>query len=58
MATIVKYMTSQAAAILDFQNFSDFVQMFTFVPQLTAKQHLAVEIHEIGRIDCEVVSIQ
>ena len=49
-------MTSQAATMLDFQ-ISDFVQILTFVPQIEGKQHLAVEIHEIGRIHCEVVSI-
>ena len=40
-------MTSQAAAVLDFQMYL----------RLTEKQHLVVEIHEIGRIHCEVVSI-
>ena len=49
-------MTSQAAAIFDFQIF-DFVQIFTFLPQIDRKQHLAVEILEIGRIHCEFVSI-
>ena len=37
--------------------FSDFVQSFTFAPQIDGKQHLAVEIHKIGRIHCQVVSI-
>ena len=39
---------------LGFIKFSDFVQIYL---RLTGKQHLAVEIHEIGRIHCEVVSI-
>ena len=40
--------------------FSDFQVLFKFsllYLRLTGKQHLAVEIHEIGRIHCEVVSI-
>ena len=50
-------MTSQAPPFWIFK-FSDFVQIFTFVPQIDGeKQHLAVEIHEIGRIHCEDVSI-
>ena len=40
--------------------FSDFQILFKFsllYLRLTGKQHLAVEVHEIGRIHCEVVSI-
>ena len=40
--------------------FSNFQILFKFsllYLKLTGKQHLAVEIHEIGRIHCEVVSI-
>ena len=40
--------------------FSKFQILFKFsllCLRLTGKQHLAVEIHEIGRIHCEVVSI-
>ena len=40
--------------------FSDFQILFKFslwYLRLTGKQHLAVEIHEIGRIHCEFVSI-
>ena len=41
---------------LGFLKFSDFVQIFTFVPKLTGKQHSTVEIHEIARIHYEVLS--
>ena len=47
-------MTSQAAAVLDFQILFKFSLLYL---RLTGKQHLAVEIHEIGRIHSEVVSI-
>ena len=43
-------MMSQTAAILDFQ-------ISLFYLRLTGKKRLAVEIHEIGGIHCEVVSI-
>ena len=47
-------MTSKAAVILDFQILFKFSLLYF---RLTGKQHLAVEIHKIGRIHCEVVSI-
>ena len=39
---------------LKFQILFKFLLLFL---RLTGKQHLALEIHEIGRIHCEVVSI-
>ena len=43
--------------ILGFSNFQILFKFSLFCLRLTGKQHLAVEIHEIGRIHCEVVSI-
>ena len=42
---------------LGFSNFQILIKFSLFYLRLTGKQHLAVEIHEIGRIHCEVVSI-
>ena len=42
---------------LGFSNFQILFKFSLFDLRLTGKQHLAVEIHEIGRIHCEVVSI-
>ena len=41
---------------LGFSNFLILFKFSLFYLRLTGKQHLAVEIHEIGRIHCEVVS--
>ena len=43
--------------LLGFSNFQILFKFSLFYLRLTGKQHLAVEIHEIGRIHCEVVSI-
>ena len=42
---------------LGFLNFQILFRFSLLSQRLTGKQHLAVEIHEIGRIHCEVVSI-
>ena len=42
---------------LGFSNFQILFKFSLFYLRLTRKQHLAVEIHEIGRINYEVVSI-
>ena len=42
---------------LGFLNFQILFKFSLFYLRLMGKQHLAVEIHEIGRIHCEVVSI-
>ena len=42
---------------LEFSNFQILFKFSLLYLILTGKQHLAVEIHEIGRIHCEVVSI-
>ena len=42
---------------LEFSNFQILFKFLLLYLRLTGKQHLAVEIHEIGRIYCEVVSI-
>ena len=42
---------------LGFSNFQILFKFSLLCLRLTGKQHLAVEIHEIGRIHCEVVSI-
>ena len=42
---------------LGFSNFQILLKFSLLYLRLTGKQHLAVEIHEIGRIHCEVVSI-
>ena len=42
---------------LGFLNFQILFKLSLLYLKLTGKQHLAVEIHEIGRIHCEVVSI-
>ena len=42
---------------LGFSNFQILFKFSLLYLRLTRKQHLAVEIHEIGRIHCEVVSI-
>ena len=42
---------------LGFSNFQILFKFSLFYLRLTGKQHLAVEIHEIGQIICEVVSI-
>ena len=42
---------------LEFSNFQILFKFSLFYLKLTGKQHLADEIHEIGRIHCEVVSI-
>ena len=42
---------------LGFSNFQILIKFSLFYLRLTGKQHLAVEIHEIGRVHCEVVSI-
>ena len=42
---------------LRFSNFQILSKFSLFYLRLTEKQHLAVEIHEIGRIHCEIVSI-
>ena len=42
---------------LGFSHFQILFKFSLFYLKLTGKQHLAVEIHEIGRIHCEVVSI-
>ena len=41
---------------LEFSNFLILFKFSLFYLRLTGKQHLAVEIYEIGRIHCEVVS--
>ena len=41
---------------LGFSNFQILFKLSLFYLRLTRKQYLAVEIHEIGRIHCEVVS--
>ena len=42
---------------LGFSNFQILFKFSLLYLRLIGKQHLAVEIHEIGRIHCEVVSI-
>ena len=42
---------------LGFSNFQILFKFSLLYLRLTGKQHLAVEIYEIGRIHCEVVSI-
>ena len=42
---------------LGFSKFQILFKFSLFYLRLTRKQHLAVEIHKIGRIHCEVVSI-
>ena len=42
---------------LGFSNFQNLFKFSLLYLKLTGKQHLAVEIYEIGRIHCEVVSI-
>ena len=42
---------------LGFSNFQILFKFSLLYLRLTTKQYLAVEIHEIGRIHCEVVSI-
>ena len=42
---------------LGFSNFQILFKFSLFYLRLMGKQHLAVEIHEIGRIHCEVVCI-
>ena len=42
---------------LGFSNFQILFKFSLFYLILTGKQHLAVEIHEIGQIHCEIVSI-
>ena len=42
---------------LGFSNFQILLNFSLLCLRSTGKQHLAVEIHEIGRIHCEVVSI-
>ena len=42
---------------LGFSNFQILFKFSLLYLRLTVEQHLAVEIHEIGRIHCEVVSI-
>ena len=42
---------------LRFSNFQILFKFSLLYLRLTEKQHLAVEIHEIGRIHCEVVSV-
>ena len=42
---------------LGFLNFQILFKFLLLYLRLTGKQHLAVEIHEVGRIHCEVVSI-
>ena len=42
---------------LGFSNFQILLKFSLFYLRLTGKQHLVVEIHEIGRIHSEVVSI-
>ena len=42
---------------LRFSNFHILFKFSLFYLRLTGKQHLAVEIHEVDRIHCEVVSI-
>ena len=42
---------------LEFLNLQILFKILLLYLRLTGKQHLAVEIHEIGRINCEVVSI-
>ena len=43
--------------LLGFSNFQILFKFSLFYLKLTGKQHLVVEIHEIGRIHCEVASI-
>ena len=45
------------AGHLGFSNFQNLLKFSLFYLRLTGKQQLAVEIHEIGRIHCEIVSI-
>ena len=42
---------------LGFSNFQILFKFSLFYLRLTGKQHLVVEIHEIGKIHCKVVSI-
>ena len=42
---------------LGFKNFQIVFKFLLLYLRLMGKQHLTVEIHEIGRIHCEVVSI-
>ena len=42
---------------LGFSNFQILFKFSLLYLRLTGKQHLVVEIHEIGRIHCEVLSI-
>ena len=42
---------------LGFSNFQILFKFSFFYLKLSGKQHLAVEIHEMGRIHCEAVSI-
>ena len=41
---------------LGFSNFQILFKFSLFYLRLTGKQHLAIEIHEMGRIHCEAVS--
>ena len=43
---------------LGFSNFQILFKFSLLYLRLTGKQHLAVEIHEIGRIHCEVVKVE
>ena len=47
----------KAAAILDFQILRFCFKFSLLYFKMTRTQHLAIEIHEIVRIHCEVVSI-
>ena len=42
---------------LGFSNFQILFKFSLFYLRLMGKQHLAIEIHEIGGMHCEVVSI-
>ena len=54
MATINDVTGGRHPGFLNFQILLTFSLLYL---RLTGKHHLAVEIHDIGRIHCEVVSI-
>ena len=57
MVTIVKLNDVTGGRNLGYLNLQILFKFSLLYLKLAEKQHLAVEIHEIGRIHCEVVSI-
>ena len=54
---IVSYRIVTGGRHLGFSNFQILFKFSLLYLRLMEKQHLAVEIHEIGKIHCEIVSI-